>query len=144
MPETAATICNLRSICNLPSKIGKLLNTLQLTLIRRGVVRRDAHFERQCLVSRRAHFDAMRTRVEVQTLKDPVEVVDDADEVSVDVNLCVARLQLQTKRSFVVVRGARLWRRRVTAVPRVVIAAVVPAVPAGAVPPRIVVAVAAV
>src|SRR5216683_5855956 len=102
------------------------------------MVRRDPHFESQCLVSRRPHFNAMRTRVEVQPLEDPIEVVDDADEISVDVNLCVARLQLQTKRPFVAISGARLRRRRVTAVPRVVIAAIIPAVPASAVPPWIV------
>src|SRR5438093_123280 len=69
---------------------------------------------------------------------------DNAVEVTVYVTLGVPRLKLQRKGPFVVVSGVRWLRGWVTAVPRVVIAAVVPAVPAGAVPPRIVVAVAAV
>src|SRR5207249_1138690 len=54
---------------------------LHLTLIGRRVVGRDPHVEGQCLVARRAHFDAMRTGVDVQPLEDTVEVVDDADVI---------------------------------------------------------------
>jgi hypothetical protein len=64
MPETAATICSRRS------EIGKLGEPLHLTLIRRRVIGRDAHFERERLVARRAHFDAVRPGLEVQTLED--------------------------------------------------------------------------
>src|SRR5207247_3434064 len=56
----------------------------------------------------------------------------------------VGRRHLQTQRPAVVLRGVGGLRGWETAVPRVEIAPLLPAVPAGAVPPRIVVAVAAV
>src|ERR1700730_10192056 len=122
MPETAATM-RQRSI-------QRSLNLLQFALIGRRMIRRDAHVERQRLEPRRADFDPVRTRLDVQPLEDAVEVVDDADVVAVDVHFCLARLDLQAQRSLIAVRTARLWRRRIRAVPRIVIAAIVPAIAA--------------
>ncbi len=45
----------------------------------------------------RSHFDAMRTRREVKALENPVEVVDDADEVAVDEHLGIPRPDLQAQ-----------------------------------------------
>src|SRR5580765_1297874 len=107
--------------------------------------RGDAHIELEALVPRRANHDPMGTGIDVQLLEDPVEVVDDADEVAVDVDLGLARLDLQLERSLVArcVGGLRI--RGIPPVPRIVEAAVVPAVAvSGPVPvaPRIVVAIA--
>src|SRR6185436_15925400 len=105
MPETAATICSRRS------EIGKLGEPLHLTLIRRRVIGRDAHFERERLVARRAHFNPMRSGVEVQTLEDAVEVVDLAGVIAVDVDLRIARLYLQAQRAFLVIGPIAAARR---------------------------------
>src|SRR5262252_932195 len=113
------------------------LNLLQLTFVRRRVVRRDADVEGQRLVSRCAHFDAMRTGIEVQALEDSVEVVHLADVITVDVDFGFARLDLQTELAFVVRRrDAALRIGGVPAVPRIVEAAV-ETVAAGAVTPGI-------
>src|SRR5262245_36547497 len=75
----------------------------------------------------------MRTGLEVQPLEDAVEVVDDADEVAVGVDLGLARLDLQTEGASVAVALVDRWRivvaaPRIAAEPRVVVPAVVAAV----------------
>src|SRR5712692_1906232 len=99
MPETAATM----RIRNPRSEIRKLLDLLQLTFISSRVIRCDSHIERERLVTRRAHFDAVRAGIKMQALEDAVEIVDDADVVAVDVHLAFLRLDLQAQRPFVAV-----------------------------------------
>src|SRR5262249_60678497 len=88
------------------------LNLLQLAFVSGRVVRCDADVEGQRFVPRRAHLDAMRTRIEVQALEDSVEVVHLADVIAVDVDLGLARLDLQAELAFVV-------RRRLVAALRI-------------------------
>jgi hypothetical protein len=74
-----------------------LLNWLQFAAIRDRLVRRDAHVERECGEARLPDLNPVRTRVDRQPLEEPVEVVHQADEVSVDVDLRVARADLQVQ-----------------------------------------------
>src|SRR5580765_4053669 len=83
----------------------------------------------------------MHAAVDVQPLKDAVELVHGADEVAVHVDFGLARLDLEPEQPLLLIRAVPATALRVVggiaAVPRVVIAAVVTAV-ARAVPPRIV------
>src|SRR5262249_54941222 len=117
-----------------------LLDLLQLSVVRRGVIRRDANLEGERLVSRRADLDAVRPAFDVQLLEDAVEVVDHADVVAIDVDLGLPRLDLQAKRSCVRERAGAVDGLRivVAAEPRIVVSTVVAAVIPGAPePPRI-------
>src|SRR5205823_6621253 len=92
----------------------------------------------------RANLDPVRASVNVQPLKHAVKTVDYADVVPVDINRRVVRFHFQAEGAFIPRVVVVLRIARVTAVPRVVIAAVVPSVvaaePERAVAPRIVVA----
>ena len=77
----------------------QLPDRLQIALVLRRLVEPDPHVEGERLVSRRSHFDPMRTGREMKPLEHPVEVVDDADVVAVDEDLRVARLDLQPQRA---------------------------------------------
>src|SRR5439155_15832595 len=97
------------------------LNSSHLALIRRRVIGADPDLERQRLVTGRTDFDAVHARVEMQPLKDSVELVDDSGEVAVDIDLGVLRFDLQAQRTFVARRGlVAAAVPRVGAVPRVV------------------------
>src|SRR4029079_4291931 len=58
--------------------------------IRDGAARFDVHAELNRLELRRADFDSMRTGFEIGLLRYAIEVVHGADEVTVDIYLCVA------------------------------------------------------
>src|SRR6266849_5730660 len=83
----------------------ELLKLLQLASIRDRVVGRDRDVERHRLVSVCAHFDVMRSAVKTELLKQAVEVIDDADQVAIDVDLRLLRRDFQPDRSRTVVGG---------------------------------------
>jgi len=68
------------------------------------VIRIDLNVEREYLVLRLADFNPMRSRAEVQTLKDTVEIVDLTCEVAVDIDRCFSRLDLDSESA--ISRGA--------------------------------------
>src|SRR5439155_16371567 len=112
----------------------QLLDLLQVAFVRRGSARLNAHVERKRLVTRCANFDPMRTAFHVQLLEDAIEVVHDADVISVDIYRRFPRLDLQMD-------GALFRRARAVAL-RITEAAAISAVAAAPVP-RIIVRVVA-
>src|ERR1019366_3219184 len=95
MPETAAITRRRDSV---PRVSRASLNLLQLARVGRRVMRIEPYFEGQRLVAGRANFHVMRSRFDVETLEDPVEVVNDPGEIAVHEDRGVSRLDLQMKR----------------------------------------------
>ena len=78
------------------------------------VMRLDGDVENERLISRRDDLDVMKSRNQVQMLKAPVEIVDDASIVSVDVHFCIPRFDLQSKAAGVVEAVERIRREGVS------------------------------
>src|SRR5712692_7905228 len=139
MPETAATARR---------RLNGSVNLLQLAFVSDRVVRHDLHVEDQRLVPRRADFDPMRPGLDAQLLEHPVEVVDDARVVAVNVDRRFLWPHLQPESALVGRARAVVLRGVPAAVPTVprivgivvtgVVAAVVAADAYSAKTPRIV------
>ena len=70
----------------------------------------DEHVEHCRLVAVGLDLDSMMAAVHAELLEGAVEAVDDANEVAVDVDLRVPRLDLQANGAFRFCRGSRILR----------------------------------
>src|SRR5688572_28503759 len=86
------------ALSTLGSGTDRLLSA-KLALVGDRFTRRDQHVERDGFVAGGLDFDPVSAGVDPELLEDAVEVVDHAHEVAVDVDLGVARLDLQPERS---------------------------------------------
>src|SRR5262245_14540867 len=122
MPEIAAT--------GLSTSSGNLLNLLHVSREGDGLLGRDEHVELGRLVAVGAELDLVAPAVQRQLLERAVELVHEADVIAVDVDLRVARLDLQLQVALIVpaVDAARIRAVSAAVVVRIGIERIVEAV----------------
>src|SRR6476620_8484010 len=74
---------------------------LHLALVRRRFTRRDQNVELQRFVALRLELDLVRAGVDAELLEGAIEAIDISDEIAVDVDLSLTRLDLELQRAFV-------------------------------------------